>query len=84
MNNFYICKMQSLTEFIKEMDLFAHGQFLRYRSEDSYRTITGGIVSLLLIGLFIGIFWTMVIGTFSYSIITSQSENIYEADPTAY
>ncbi len=76
--------MQSLTEFIKEMDLFAHSQFLRYRSEESYRTITGGIVSLLLIGLFIGIFWTMVIGTFSYSIITSQSESVYEADPTAY
>lgn len=66
------------------MDLFAHSQFLRYRSEESYRTITGGIASLLLIGLFIGIFWTLVVSTFNYSIITSQSETVYEADPTPY
>ena len=66
------------------MDLFAHNQFLRYRSEESYQTITGGIVSILLIGLFIGIFWTLVISTFSYSLITSQSETIYEADPSPY
>jgi hypothetical protein len=63
---------KNASEFVKEMDFFSHAQFLRYRSEDNYRSLTGGIVSILLIAIFIGIFSNLAIDTFSKNIIVSN------------
>lgn len=55
--------MGVLKEFILELDLFTHNQFLRYKSEPGYRTLTGGILTIVLIILFAGIFASLAIDT---------------------
>ena len=73
--------MDNVIEVIKELDIFSHGQFLRYRGEENYRTITGGVVSVVLMVLFAAIFSTMVLNTFQKNLITSTFETGYEVDP---
>ena len=74
--------MDNVIEVIKELDIFSHGQFLRYRGEENYRTITGGIVSVILMVLFAGIFSTLVLSTFQKSLITTTFDMSYEVDPS--
>lgn len=45
-----------LLEFFKCFDLFATTSFLRYKQDDSYSTASGGIVSLVVITIFLVLF----------------------------
>ena len=75
--------MKGLFELIREMDVFAHNQFLRYRREDNYRTLTGGLASIFIIAFFIGIFMSLLISTFNHSVINSNVTRSYEINPTS-
>ena len=68
-NNFF--------EAVKELDGFAHNQFLRYRSEDNYRTLLGGCITISIVIIFLGIFSTMIIGTVTSQIISSADTRIF-------
>ena len=73
--------MQSLREMVLECDLFSHTTLQRYRHGDSYSTVTGGIISILWVFLFVGMFATLTIDTFQNNIIFSQLTVNYDDDP---
>ena len=52
------------TDFIKVFDLFSLSQFLRYRQDEDYKTVSGGITSLLVVGIFVALFADNALGTF--------------------
>lgn len=70
-----------MKDFIKQFDLFEHVTFLRYQSEPSYRTLTGAIISIITIIIFIGLFSNMFLVVFSKNIITYSKNTFYDADP---
>jgi hypothetical protein len=76
--------MNNLGEMVKDLDFFEHQSLLRYQREPGYKTLTGGIVSLLLILIFVGLFANLVIDTFNNSIITDGTNVSYDSDPTYY
>jgi hypothetical protein len=76
--------MGVVKEFVLELDLFAHPQFLRYRSEPGYRTVTGGILSIVLVFIFIGIFASLAIDTVQNNIIISQTSVSYDTNPEPF
>ena len=40
------------SEFFKLFDLFSLTQFLRYNQDEDYKTVSGGIVSLIVVSIF--------------------------------
>lgn len=70
--------MNTIKELVKECDFFSHTQFLRYRKEENYRTLTGGVISIVLAGIFFGIFAALADDTFHNRIIVDQTNNIHE------
>lgn len=74
--------MQSIKDVLLESDIFAHSTLNRYRGGDSYATLTGGAVSLVLVFLFIGMFSNLMLDTFSNNIINSSLSVYYNDDPT--
>ena len=52
------CKnfVQNMKNFVLRFDLFAANATLRTRGETSYESLGCGIISLIMIGAFIGIF----------------------------
>ena len=66
------------------MDGFSHTQFLRYRSEDNYRTFLGGCTTISLILLFIGMFSTMIIDTLSKDLISGSLTKTFQLAPDPY
>lgn len=76
--------MSLVKGFIEELDFFAHPQFFYYKKEPGYRTITGGIVSILLIIVFASIFASLAIDTFQNNIINTTTSISYDTDPTSY
>ncbi len=69
---------------LKACDLFAYDQFTLYRSKENYSTLTGGVASVIVLGVLIAIFLDMAIGVFSYSSITAATETIWDPDPYLY
>lgn len=74
--------MEKFREFILEWDFFSHSSFHRYKEREAYRTLTGGVVSFILVALFVGIFFNMTIDTFRNDIITAEKTLKYEDDPS--
>lgn len=64
--------MSVFREFVLECDLFAHGTLQRYKQEEGYRTLVGGVASIILVVMFVVIFFSLVISTFQMTIINSQ------------
>ena len=69
---------------ISQMDFFSHSQFLRYNNNETYRTFTGGITSILIIALFVGIFFNTMMNTFDKKIIVGSSSTKHQPDPTSF
>ena len=74
--------MQSVKGAILDSDIFAHTTLNRYRGGDSYATITGGVVSIGLVCLFVGLFSNMLMDTFNENIINAQMSLYIDDDPT--
>ena len=52
-----------LSDFVKNFDLFSLTQFLRYRQDEDYTTASGGITSIVIVGVFIIFFASNAIST---------------------
>ena len=75
--------MNTVKDLVLECDFFAHGTLQRYRHGDSFPTLTGGVVSIIWVTLFVGMFSSMMIDTFQTNIIFAQLGITYDDDPTA-
>ena len=64
-------------------DLFSASQFLRYKNEENYSTVSGGIVSLMVISVFLALFFNTAIQTINKSIISFTSTVQYQSNPTS-
>ena len=49
--------------FFKKVDLFEHNNLLRYNGESEYTTVTGGLVSIAVIVLYVILFASMGLKT---------------------
>ena len=59
-----------LKEFFKIFDLFSLSQFLRYKQDEDYQTASGGIVSLVVVSIFIALFANTAISTVNKTEVT--------------
>lgn len=57
--------------FFKKADLFQNNQLLRYNGNSEYTTVTGGIISTVLIIIYVVLFSSMGLKTLKREIITS-------------
>ena len=57
---------------------------MRYKTEPEYRTLFGGILSLLIFVGLIVTFYSKLIETVNKVVITSVSSNLNAADPTPF
>ena len=67
------CK-KCLSEFIKLFDLFSVTQFLRYNQDEDYKTVSGGVTSLLIVTIFTILFASNAVATVNKTEIFSSSE----------
>jgi hypothetical protein len=65
-----------MKKLLKRCDMFSIIQFTRYNGQKSYRTVTGGIVSIMLYAALLAIFVGLMTETLNYSNITVTSEDI--------
>ena len=54
-NNHMKCKT-CVSEFLRLFDLFSLSQFLRYNQDEDYKTVSGGVTSLIVIAIFSALF----------------------------
>ena len=73
--------LQCLKPFLQSTDLFYSTEMLRYNSKSKYKTVTGGIVSLIMIVANIVGFSQMIISTMEKTAITSNFEIKKFSDP---
>ena len=72
-----------LNSTLKKMDLFQTSSLLRYNGEAEYSTVTGGLVSIIVIVIFIILFASMGLQTAQKKIINSIALSTYESNPGA-
>lgn len=62
-----------LSELAKTFDLFSLSQFLRYKQDNDYKTVSGGLISLLVVGIFCFLFSSNAIATVNKTAIAWKS-----------
>ena len=69
-----------LSEFIKIFDLFSLSQFLRYRQDEDYKTVSGGLTSIFIVAIFVILFAGNAFSTVNKTDISwsIQTENAFE------
>ena len=70
--------------FFRTVDLFPTSTFLRYNGEAEYKTITGGIISISVLIVFVALFYAMGIRTAKKEIIISSTDTFTETDPSSH
>lgn len=75
---------KKIKEIIKKIDVFAQPATFRFSEQPEYASLTGGIVSIIMIVVFICIFANTVIGTINRQDISSQLTYTQEEDPSLY
>lgn len=58
-----------LKELFQAFDLFATTSFLRYKKDDSYSTASGGVISMLVVIIFLVLFANTALQTLQKTII---------------
>jgi hypothetical protein len=53
-----------ISSFFRAFDLFSLTQFLRYNQDEDYKTVSGGVTSLLVVAIFIALFADTALATF--------------------
>ena len=73
-----------LSELTKTFDLFSLSQFLRYKQDNDYKTVSGGLISLLVVGIFAFLFSSNAISTVNKTAIAWKStiEDAFNPTPT--
>ena len=75
---------RGVRELLYKLDFFYQSNFLRYKDEAEYNTITGGIISFTIILLVTITFSGKVSQTLSKINIESSEQFNYDKDPTPY
>ena len=78
-SNMNFCKQ--VKGLLLQADLFYSSEILKYNSETQYKTLSGAIVSLILMGAIISGFSSMIISTMERTSITSSLEVKKSQDP---
>lgn len=60
-----LCK--GVRQLVMKCDLFRTTEYFRYKGEPEYRTLTGGVCSVILVSVFIIVFANSIISTFAKS-----------------
>lgn len=71
-----------LKKLLRNIDLFASSQLLRFNTETDYGTLTGGFLSLLIIIIFSALLIQNSISVFSKSSVNGLDLTYYLEDPT--
>jgi hypothetical protein len=72
-----------VAKFFKLCDLFSTSQFLRYKEDGDYKTVSGGVVSLMIISVFLALFMNTAIQTVNKDIISWTSTTTNYLSPTS-
>ena len=75
------CK-EVTSDFFKMFDLFSISQFLRYNQDEDYRTVSGGITSLLVVSIFAILFAGNAISTLNKTDIAWSSTKEFQFEPS--
>lgn len=73
-----------MKKLLKACDIFSVSQFTLYRTKEYYSTVTGGVVSILILGSLVALFISMAIDTFKYNTIIVNSQMAFDSDPINY
>ena len=73
-----------VVSLIKMLDLNSSSNFIRFNGDDSYSTVFGGLLSLFIISVFIGLFANTGLMTLNQEIISSTTDIQIDLDPTAF
>ena len=74
--------LAGLNKAFKKVDLFPNAQLLRYNGESDYTSLTGGILSVAVIVIFIVLFANMGFKTVNKDLITSSIYTEQEVEPS--
>lgn len=83
-NLIYIIVMNPFRIFktlIHNADFFSTTQLIRYQEEPEFKTFTGGIFSLAIVGVIAAIFFSMSIKTLNRESIFWSSQTIKQSEP---
>ena len=74
-----------VASFLKLFDLFSLTQFLRYNQDEDYKTVSGGVTSLLVIAIFTILFAGNAISTINKDLVTWETtkESFFEPTQTS-
>ena len=75
--------LKAVRNFLRKFDSFPATQFLRYNGESEYATATGGILSLIIIVIFIILFTSTGLDIVNRVTVTATSNFQNEIDPSA-
>ncbi len=64
--------MKKVKGFIKGVDMFSHPASFRFNDEASYESLCGGVVSVMLVFIFVGVFFTTIRRTLDKDFIISD------------
>ncbi len=87
LNSSRIIWMKVLKHFknlLYKCDFFYSKELLRYKTEPEYRTLFGGVLSLLIIIVLLATFYNKLIDTMNKVIITSVSNSVNSAHPPSF
>jgi uncharacterized protein with PQ loop repeat len=75
---------ERIGDAFKLFDLFSLTQFFRYNQDEDYKTVSGGVTSILVVGIFIILFSGNAINTIDKTDITwsATTEHSFEPIPT--
>ena len=60
------------SNFFRTVDLFPTSNFIRYNGDADYKTVTGGVISITVLSIFIVLFFSMGLKTARKEIITAS------------
>ena len=75
--------LKQCSKLFRMFDFFQSSKFLRYNGDAEYKSTSGGIITVLIIGVFIALFFSMGIRTIRKEIISSSIETVNEIEPSA-
>jgi hypothetical protein len=73
--------LKNIKNFILKIDLFYSTKILRYHSEPEYRTLFGGITSIILIIGLVVMFYGKVLDCINKNNISATSNSIISVNP---
>ena len=74
--------MKQTAKFLKSFDFFSTNEFWRYKGHSDFKTLSGGVVSILIMIVMAIMFANIVIKTINKQIITYSMDTLRNSDPT--